>query len=173
MIKFFVKLFNSINSNSNPGEIAHAVSIAMILGFMPKNNWFWYVLAVFFLFVRINKGALMLFTALFSLLAPTLDNIFDNIGYYILTIPQFQGTFATLINIPFVAFTKFNNTIVMGSLAFGLVLYIPLYIIARLFIFLWRNKIVPVLRKTKVAKVFSKIPIVQKISDVKDLVVKE
>ena len=173
MLKFFVKLFNSINSNSNPGEIAHAVSIAMILGFMPKDNAFWYVLTVFFLFVRINKGALVLFTALFSLIAPSLDGIFDQIGYYILTIPQAQGVYATLIDIPFVAFTKFNNTIVMGSLLGGLVLYIPVYVIARLIIFLWRNKLVPVLRKTKLVVFIKKIPLVQKISDISAVVKKE
>lgn len=173
MLKFFVKLFNSINSNSNPGEIAHAVSIAMILGFMPKNNAFWYVLTVFFLFVRINKGALVLFTALFSLLAPSLDGIFDQLGYAILTIPQMQGFYAALIDIPFVAFTKFNNTIVMGALAGGLILYIPVYVISRLITFLWRNKLVPVLRKTKLVMFIKKMPLVQKISDISEIVKKE
>lgn len=173
MLKFFVKLFNAINSNSNPGEIAHAISIAMILGFMPKNNAFWYVLAVFFLFVRINKGALMLFTALFSLLAPSLDGVFDQLGYAILTIPQMQGFYATLIDIPFVAFTKFNNTIVMGSLVGGLILYIPIYIISRLITFFWRAKLVPVLRKTKLIMFIKKIPLVSRVSEISDIVRKE
>ena len=173
MLKFFVKLFNSINSNSNPGEIAHAVSIAMLLGFMPKNNAFWYVLTVFFLFIRVNKGALVLFTALFSLLAPTLDPIFDELGYYILTIPGLQGFYGTIMNIPFVAFTKFNNTVVMGAFIWSVVLYYPVYFIARLIIYLWRNKLVPVLRKTKLVAFFKKMPLIQKVTKVANLVSKE
>ena len=49
-----VKLFKSLNTNSHPGEIAHAVAIGMVLGFMPKNNVLWYILFVCFLFIRIN-----------------------------------------------------------------------------------------------------------------------
>ena len=173
MLKFFVKFFNSLNNNSNPGEIAHAVSIACILGFMPKNNAFWYVLFVFFLFIRINKGALMLFTALFTLISPLIDNIVEPLGYYILTLPKMQGFYSTLINIPFVAFTKFNTTIVMGSLLASLICYIPIYVIARLIIFLWRNKIVPLLRKTKIAAFFKQMPLIQKATKVAELVSKE
>ena len=173
MLKFFVKFFNSLNNNSHPGEIAHAVSIACILGFMPKDNAFWYVLFVFFLFIRINKGAFMLFTALFTLLSPVIDNIVEPLGYYILTLPSLQGFYATLINIPFVAFTKFNNTIVMGSLLASLVCYIPVYFITRLIIYLWRNKLVPLLRKTKVVAFFKQMPIIQKVTKVAALVSKE
>ena len=173
MLKFFVKLFNSINSNSNPGEIAHAVSIALLLGFMPKDNALWYVLFIFFFFIRINKGAFMLFTALFTIISPFFDNILDQLGYYILTIPSFQGFYATLINIPFIAFTKFNNTIVMGALVWSIVFYIPVYGIARLIIYLWRNKIVPHLRKTKLVAFFKKMPLIQKASDLAEIVSKE
>lgn len=173
MLSFFVKLFNSINSNSNPGEIAHAVSIALILGLMPKDNALWYVLFVFFFFIRINKGAFMLFTALFTVISPFFDNILDSLGYYILTIPSLQGIYASLMNIPFIAFTRFNNTIVMGALAWSLLFYIPVYVISRLIIYLWRNKIVPHIRKSKLVLFFKKIPLIQKASEVAELVKKE
>ena len=55
MLKFLVKLLKALNSNSHPGEIAHAVCLGMLLGFLPKNNIFWYVITVFVLFMRINK----------------------------------------------------------------------------------------------------------------------
>ncbi len=164
MLKFLVKLLKALNSNSHPGEIAHAVCLGMLLGFLPKNNIFWYVITVFVLFMRINKGALVLCTLAFSLLAPLFDPVFDSVGYWFLTLPSLEPTFAKLLDIPFVSFTKFNNTIACGSLLCGLVLYIPLYIIARLIIWLMRNKLIPILRKTKVIVVLSKVPLVQKVS---------
>lgn len=164
MLKFLVKLLKALNSNSHPGEIAHAVCLGMLLGFLPKNNIFWYVITVFVLFMRINKGALVLCTLAFSLLAPLFDPVFDSVGYWFLTLPSLEPTFAKLLDIPFVSFTKFNNTIACGSLLCGLVLYIPLYIIVRLIIWLMRNKLVPILRKTKVIVVLSKVPLVQKVS---------
>ena len=160
MLKFIVKFLKALNSNSHPGEIAHAVCLGMLLGFLPKNNIFWYIITVFVLFMRINKGALVLSTLGFSLLAP----LFDNVGYWFLTLPALEPTFAWLLDIPFVGFTKFNNSIASGSLLCGLVLYIPLYVIARLLVWLMRNKVVPVLRKTKFIVAISKIPLVKKMA---------
>lgn len=114
--------------------------------------------------MRINKGALVLSTLGFTLLAPIFDPLFDKVGYWFLTLPQLEPIFARLLDIPFVGFTKFNNTIASGSLLCGLALYIPLYIIARLLVWLMRNKIVPILRKTKFIVAISKIPLVKKIA---------
>ena len=162
MLKFIVKFLKALNSNSHPGEIAHAVCLGMLLGFLPKNNIFWYIITVFVLFMRINKGALVLCTLGFTFLAPLFDPVFDKVGYWFLLLPPLEPTFALLLDIPFVGFTKFNNTNASGSLLCGLVLYIPLYIIARLFVWLMRNRIVPLLRKTKFVVFFSKIPLVKK-----------
>lgn len=164
MLKFIVKLLKALNSNSHPGEIAHAVCLGMLLGFLPKNNIFWYIITVFILFMRINKGALVLSTLGISLLAPLFDSLFDTVGYWFLTLPALKPTFAWLLDIPFVGFTKFNNTIVSGALLCGLAIYIPLYIIARLFVWLIRNKLVPVLRKTKFIVAISKVPLVKKMA---------
>ena len=163
MLKFIVRFLKAINSNSHPGEIAHAVCLGMILGFLPKNNALWYVLTVFFLFMRINKGTFAIFTFLFSLLAPALDSLFDTIGWWFLTQEKLTPLFIKLLDIPFVGFTKFNNTIVCGSLLFSLACYIPIYFISRLIIKFWRTKLSPIVRKTKVIVFLSKIPLVKKI----------
>lgn len=165
MLKFIVKFLKALNSNSHPGEIAHAVSLGLLLGVLPKNNIFWYVITVFVLFMRINKGALVLSTLAFTLLAPIFDTQFDQLGYWFLTLPKLVPFFSKLLDIPFVAYTKFNNTIACGSLLCGLALYIPVYILARVFIWLMRTKIVPVLRKTKLITILSKAKLVRKIAD--------
>ena len=51
MIKAIAKLFKALNANVNPGEIAHAFSCGILLGLMPKNNVFWYLLFIFILFI--------------------------------------------------------------------------------------------------------------------------
>ena len=165
MLKALIRFFKALNSNSHPGEIAHAVCLGMILGFMPKSNALWYILTVFFLFVRINKGSFILFTFLFSLLAPVLDNLFDTIGWWFLNIDKFKMFFAWLLEIPFVGFTRFNNTIVMGSLLASLALYIPVYILVRIFLKYWRAFIAPAVRKTKLVVFLSKLPLIVKIGE--------
>lgn len=164
MLKPLVKLIQSLSSNNEPGLIAHAFSLGMLLGFMPKDNLFWYVLFVLIFFMRIQRTAFSLSIVLGALLTGLLDPVFDDVGFLILTQESLKPAFASLLNIPFVAFTKFNNTIVMGSFVCGLAAYIPLYIIARLFIVLWRNVIGRSIAQLKVVKAIGKLPLVKKIA---------
>ena len=164
MISYIVKLLKALNTNSHPGEIAHAVAIGMLLGFMPKDNALWYLLFVFFLFVRVHKGALLLTTLAASLLAGLFDPLFDAIGYAVLTFSPLEPVYAALLDIPFVAFTKFNNTIVAGSLIFSLILYIPVYILIRILTKLWRTYLAPALIRSKFMQAFYQTPLIAKIA---------
>ncbi|AEE16933.1 TIGR03546 family protein [Treponema brennaborense] len=166
MLKFIVKFFSSLNSNSHPGEIAHAAAIGVLLGLMPKNNALWYLLFVFFLFVRINKSAYFLVILGVSLCVPSADMLLDSVGYRILSWQPLIPAFRTLLDIPFVAFTKFNNTVVMGSLAAGLLLYVPVYALTRLIVRVWRTCVAPKIVSSKAWVAFKKLPLVRKIVSV-------
>ena len=163
MISYIVKLLKALNTNSHPGEIAHAVAIGMLLGFMPKDNALWYLLFVFFLFVRVHKGALLLAVLAASLLARLFDPLFDAIGYIVLTFSPLEPAYAALLDIPFVAFTKFNNTIVAGSLVFGLILYTPVYILIRILIKSWRTHLARLLYGVNSCRLFTKRPLLRKL----------
>ena len=116
MLNYIINLLKALNSNSKPSQIANSFCIGLILGFMPKNNLLWYILLVFFAFVRINKTGYLIMILAGSLTASFLDPLFDTVGYAVLTFPKFQSFFMWLLDVPFVGFTKFNNTIVCGSI---------------------------------------------------------
>lgn len=164
MLKALVKFFKALNKNSNPREIANAICCGMILGFMPKNNALWYIIAVFCFFLRIQKSSYIIFAFLFSLLAPVLDPWFDIFGYAVLNIKFMQPAFVALMKIPLFGYTRFYNSIVMGSLLTSLILYFPIFQLAKFLVQLWRTNLVPFVRKTKLVKVVSKIPLVEKIA---------
>ncbi len=163
MISLIVKLLKGLNDNSHPGEIAHAASCGLVLGLMPKDNILWYLIFILFLFLRINKGAFLLIIMLGSLLPIFLDPLFDTIGYTVLTIEAIAPFMATFLNIPIMAYTKLNNSIVMGSLLFGIVAYAPMYLLGRAFVLVWRKKLSPILANNKLVKGFMKTPIISKI----------
>lgn len=163
MLKYFVKMLKALNANSHPGELAHAFAFGMMLGFLPKTSVLWYLLFIIFFFLRINKGFFFLSIILGSLLAPLLDPLFDTIGYAVLTLPSLESIFRAWLDTPFVAFTRFNNSIVAGSLVFSVAAYIPFYVLARLFIALWRKTLQPMLVKNPIVKAFMKMPLVKKI----------
>ena len=144
MISYIAKLLKSLNTNSHPGEIAHAVAIGVLLGFMPKDNALWYLLFVFFLFVRMNKGAFLLTVLIASLLARFFDPLFDSIGYGVLTFSPLKPVYAALLDI-------------------SLILYIPVYIVVRIFIKSWRTHLAPALARSKFMQAFYHVPFVAKI----------
>lgn len=164
MLAYLVNFLKALNSNSKPSQIANSFCIGLILGFMPKNNLLWYILFIFFAFVRINKCGYYIMTIIGTLTAYLIDPLFDKIGYAILTFAPLENFYAWALDIPFVGFTKFNNTIVAGSLVFGLLAYIPFFLIMYLLIKLWRKHIAPRFNDSKVLKTIYQIPVVGKIA---------
>lgn len=163
MLKWIANFFKALNANQNPAEIAHAFALGVMLGLMPKNNALWYLILVFFMFVRINKPAYLLTLLVVSYFAWMLDPIFGTIGYAVLTLKPLEGLFGFLVDVPFVGFTKFNNTIVMGSFLFSLVLYIPLFFLGIFFVKFWRAKVAPSFIKSPFYKAVQNLPVIGKI----------
>lgn len=166
MLKQIVKFLQALNSNRNPSEIANACCMGVLLGFMPKDNALWFLIFVFFFFVRINKPCYLLVTVLMSQLAWYLDPMFSSVGYKVLTHPALVDFFGWILEVPFVGFTRFNNSIVMGSLVISLAVYIPLFISIRLLVLVWRKNISPKIGDSAIMKVLSKAPFIQKIIDI-------
>ena len=169
MVKYFQQMFKSLNANRAPGEMAHAFALGMLLAFVPKGNLLWIFLFIFTFFLRLNRGTLFLSIILGSIFIPLVDPLFDTTDYAILTHPALTPTFARLLDTPFVAFTRFNNTIVMGGLAWGIILYIPFYILARIFIRVWRNTLYQYFVRSKAYQFLMKVPFIKlilKISEV-------
>ena len=164
MIANIVKLFRALNSNSKPSEIANALCLGLILGFMPKNNLLWYLLVVLFLFMRTNKAAYLIAMAIGSLVSPLLDPLFHKTGYAVLTFAPLEPIFSYLLDVPFVGFTRFNNTIVCGSLVCGIICYVPLFILAILLIKQWRTVIAGAVKNSKIGKAIGALPIISKIA---------
>ena len=164
MIGYIIKLLKALGSNSKPSQIANSFCIGLILGLMPKGNLLWWLVFVFFMFVRINKAGYFIMMILGAFISPYFDPIFHQIGEAVLTYETLVPTFAKLLEIPFVGFTRFNNTIVCGSLVAGIIAYIPLFLFMLLFIWVWRKWIAPFFNKSKVVKMFYNLPLVNKIT---------
>jgi len=163
MLQYLVDLLKAFNANVKPSQIANSFCIGLILGLMPKNNLLWYILLVFFAFVRINKPGYFIMMIIGACIAPLFDPFFDKIGYAILTFEPLENFFAGLLEVPFVGFTRFNNTIVTGSLACGIICYIPLFVILYFAIKAWRKWIAPKFNDSKILKTIYQIPLLAKI----------
>jgi uncharacterized protein (TIGR03546 family) len=94
------------------------------------------------------------------LTAPPLDLL----GWEILHIEGLQTLFTQWYNMPFVPFTKFNNTLVAGGLAAGIILWIPVFLLFLALIPFYRNVIAVKIRSLKIFQAIAKIPFFSAIS---------
>lgn len=170
MIKYVTSFFRAINANAHPGDIAHAVALGLFLAILPKNNLTFTFLFFLSIFIRINKGAFFISFILFGFLTPFMDVLINNIGFWAVQLLFLRPIFIALENIPFVALFKLSNTMVLGGIIWGLILYIPVYILTRIIIAKYRKYMQPAVN-VKGVGLLGKIPLLRhltKISDIKD-----
>ena len=116
--------------------------------------------------MRIQRGVLSLTTLIVSFLAPLADPLLDTVGCWILTRDFMQVPMIKIMNIPFVAFTRLDNSIVTGSLGVGLLSYIPAFLISLLFTHLWRKYLATRFKNLPLVKAVGKIPLIRKITSI-------
>ena len=170
MIKYVTSFFRAINANTHPGDIAHAVALGLFLAILPKNNLTFTFLFFLSIFIRINKGAFFISFILFGFVTPFMDVLINNIGFWAVQLSFLRPIFIALENIPFVALFKLSNTMVLGGIIWGLILYIPVYILTRIIIAKYRKYMQPAVN-VKGVGLLGKIPLLRhltKISDIKD-----
>ncbi len=162
MFKGIIKLILFLNSNRYIGEVAWAVSFALLLALIPSGNLIWITILVVALLIRINHGVMILGIILFKLITPLLDPLLDRLGYWVLTMEPLSNMWTTLYDIPLVPLTKFNNTLVMGGLIVGILAFIPTYIVSGIIIRWYREHIQERVVNTKLFKWFRKFPLFNK-----------
>ncbi|MDC7221769.1 MAG: TIGR03546 family protein [Spirochaetales bacterium] len=164
MFKGIVKLILILNSNQKPWQIAGAAAMGFLLALVPAGNLLWVFLFLLFLLMRVNRAIGLLFLLIFRLFANLYDPLLDRIGYTLLTMTPLEPFWTSLYNIPVVPFTKFNDSLVLGGLIGGLVLFIPVMLLFRILVNLYRNKLVPKWCESKIYKKLQTLPWFKKLT---------
>ena len=154
MIKMIAKFLKVLNSETEPGQISLAFSLAMILGLTPLMSLHNIVVILLMLLVRVNLSACILGWVFFSGIAYILDPLFNLIGLAVLTSKGLEGLWTSLYNITLFRLAKFNNSIVMGSFLFSLIFFIPLYLLSNQGIRKYRVYVLEWVQKTRLMKAF-------------------
>jgi len=142
IIKFLSKTFALLNGEVSPRQIALGFAYGAIIGLLPANGPLPYVLILLSFIINFNLVAVGLSAAIAKIQSFFIDSLANSIGYYFLTqIPGLKGFWTALYNMPIVAFTRFNNTIVLGSLIIGIAFFIPNYFFIRGLVKLYRVRL--------------------------------
>jgi len=149
VIESIAKLIKVLNSETDPGQISLALCLSMVAGFTPVLSLHNLLVLLLVLVLRVNLSAFIVGWVFFSALAFALDPLFHRIGLAILTAPALSEFWIGLYNSVWFRLDRLNNTIVMGSLFFSLVLFIPGLILFNLLIRRYREHLLAWVRKTR------------------------
>lgn len=132
IIKLIQSLLGALHSEGTPGQLAAGIALGSIMGLTPLVNLHNAVVFALLVLLNVSFAGGLLGWALFVPIGFLLDPLFDWIGHSLLFAESLRGFWTTLYNTPVVPLTNFNNTVVLGSVVFALLLFIPLFFAARL-----------------------------------------
>jgi len=164
MVSFIAKLIVALNSNSRPSELASGIAFGFLLALIPGGNLLWIGIFVIAFFLKHNIAAMLLSLGLFRLFISVFDPLLDNIGGFILSIPQLYNFFTNLNNIPLFPYSNFNNSIVMGGFVLGIILWLPVFFFITFAVKIYRGKIASKIAGSKFVKAIKKVPIISKVT---------
>ena len=166
-LEILAKLFKILRAEDTPNQIASGFFLGMIIGLTPFLTVHNMVIILLVFILKVNVGSVLFAFALFSGFAYIFDPLFHSFGYYILVdITSLHGFLVTLFNIPIIALSRYNNTVVMGSLVVSIILILPVFFFMKYFVKYYREhidarlqklKIIQIVKTSKFYKIYEKI----------------
>ncbi len=142
----FIKL---LNSDTGTISLAAGMTCGFILGMTPVLSLHSLIIFLILFFFRIQIGAALLAAFFFKFVAFLLDPLFDVVGRKVLEMGSLEPFFTKLYNMPLIPFTRFNNSIVMGSAVITFALSPIVFIISQRLIIKYRETVLARFKTTK------------------------
>jgi len=146
----FLKL---LNSDTGTNQLAAGIVCGMILGFTPAFSLQTLLVLICLFLFRIQVGAAFLAAFFFKFAAFLFDPLFDGVGAWVLEIDSLKGFYTALYNLPIIPYTRFNNTVAMGSAIVSLVFAPFVFLFSKILILKYRTIVVERFKATKFWKV--------------------
>lgn len=142
----------ALSAHETPRQLAWGAALGMLLGLVPKGNLTALVLAVLLFSLRVNLATGLAAACAFSWLGPLLDPLAHRLGWQILSYRPLQPVFAWCYDLPLVAWSDLNNTVVVGQLVLGLYALYPAYWLSLQAATRWGEPLAERIRKYPVAR---------------------
>ncbi len=156
LIRQFVK---GLLKENEPWQIGLGIAFGFAIGIIPKANLTAQLIFVLMMCTKANVPFAILSIFLFSTFSPITDKLTDPIGYAVLNLDFLYPLFLKLYNMPILPWTDFNNTVVLGGLISGTILFYPVYLIGKKFGELYKKTLREKMVNSKMAKFLAKNPI--------------
>ncbi len=148
-LKILVSFLKALNEKASPRALAGGLALGAVIGWTPKGSLHNVVIVLLIFLLPVNKSASLVAVAVFSLFSYLFDPVFSRIGEFLLTLPSLRGFWTACYNTPVLPWTRFNNTLVLGSLISALLLFAPTFIVSARLVKTYRERVIAVASKWK------------------------
>jgi len=152
LLKQLFAFFRMLNSENGTNQLAAGLTLGMFLGFSPFLSLQTFLVILVLLLFRIQIGAAFVAAFFFKFVAFVFDPVADILGRQILELEGLRPLWVSLYNMPIIPFTRFNNSIVMGSFAVAFLASIPVFFLFRRLIVKYRQTVVARFKESKFYK---------------------
>ena len=149
LLKQIFNFLKLLNSDKGTNQIASGIACGFILGLAPFFSLQTILVIFLLLLFRIQIGAATLSAFFFAFPAYLFDPVFHKIGVMVLESESLKPFFTTLYNMPIIPFTKFYNSVVMGAGVVSILMFPVIFILSKVIIAKYREKIVARFHNTK------------------------
>jgi TIGR03546 family protein len=155
LLKQIFNFLKLLNSDTGTYQLASGLALGIILGFAPfLSIQTFLVFAIIFIF-RVQIGAAFLSAFFFKFIAFLFDQPAHLLGKSVLENDSLRPLFVTMYNMPLVPMTRFNNSIVMGSMLVSIILFPFAFWGFKVAILKYRATVVARFKSTKYWKAFT------------------
>lgn len=154
LLKNIFNLLRLLHSESGHHQISWAVAAGFIMGMSPALSIQTILVFFFILFFRVQMAMAFASAFMFAFIAYLFDPLFHRVGFTLLSHPDYQALWENLYNMPLVPFTRFNNTVVLGSGVFAIFLAPFVYLITLILVKKYRDIIVTKFKGTSIYRAF-------------------
>jgi uncharacterized protein (TIGR03546 family) len=166
-LQFISKFIKVLRAGESPPLIASGFTLGFLVGLTPFMTLQNMVILLIAFLTKVNLAAVFFGIFFFGFIAFIFDPVFHNLGYFMLAkLESLYGLWTTLYNLPVAPLTRFNNTVVLGSLLTAVVLAFPVYLLSQKGIIAYRenwaekienSKFVKALKGTFIFKWYAKV----------------
>lgn len=149
-LRFFAR---AVVAQETPRQLALGFAMGMVVGLVPKGNLLAAVLMIVIGGSKVNLGTAMMGAFLFSWAGLIIDPLSHELGLWLLTEESLAGFWTWLYNLPIVPWTRFNNSVVLGSFLLGLALFYPVFRLSEPRFAVWQPKLAERVLKYRLAKI--------------------
>jgi uncharacterized protein (TIGR03546 family) len=152
-LEILVKLVKILRSAASPNQIAMGFVFGMIIGLTPFWSFHNLILIVLLVILNINIASAIFSFIIFTAIAYLIDPLFHSFGFVLLVDMEGLKDFWTwLVHLPILAWSRYNNTVVIGSLVCALIAALPVYFLIKTGVISYRENIDAKMQKWKIVQ---------------------